>query len=63
MRERGNNVLDVDYNRNAIVNGVKSLKNLSSIPSSDIYGSGLAGKKMATLLSEVSLKFHKTITY
>tara|TARA_B100000787_G_C16187759_1_gene295668 strand:+ start:1337 stop:2479 length:1143 start_codon:yes stop_codon:yes gene_type:complete len=63
MRERGSNVLDVDYNRTAIVEGINSFEHLSSIPSSDIYGNGGAGKKIADLLFDVPLKFHKTITF
>ena len=63
MRERGNNVIDIDYDRAAIIDAVKQIEFPSKIPSSSIYGSGDAGKKIADLLAEVRLKFHKTITF
>lgn len=63
MRERGSNVIDIDYNRAAIINAVKQIEFPSKIPSSSIYGNGDAGKKIAALLAEVQLKFHKTITF
>ena len=63
MRERGNNVIDIDYDRDAIIDAVKHIKSSSKISHSSIYGSGDAGKKIANLLAEVPLKFHKTITF
>jgi UDP-hydrolysing UDP-N-acetyl-D-glucosamine 2-epimerase len=63
MRERGSNVIDIDYDRAAIIDAVKHIKSSFKIASSSIYGSGDAGKKIADLLAEVQLKFHKTITF
>jgi UDP-hydrolysing UDP-N-acetyl-D-glucosamine 2-epimerase len=63
MRERGNNVIDIDYDRAAIIDAVQYIKSSSKISHSSIYGSGDAGKKIAKLLEEVPLKFHKTITF
>jgi UDP-N-acetylglucosamine 2-epimerase len=62
MRERGGNVIDIDYDRAAIIDAVMHIKSSSKI-SSLIYGSGDAGKNIADLLAEVQLKFHKTITF
>ena len=63
MRERGYNVIDVDYDRTAIVEVFDRLKNQPPLTSSGIYGEGIAGKKIADVLAAVPLKFHKTITF
>jgi UDP-hydrolysing UDP-N-acetyl-D-glucosamine 2-epimerase len=62
-RERGQNVIDVEYDRNAIEYAIKlHIKNGKS-PVSHIYGKGDSGKIISELLSSVPLKFHKTINY
>ena len=62
-RERGNNVIDVSYDKNeiekAILNAIKNKKPENS----KIYGDGNAGENIANLLETLPLKFHKTITY
>ncbi len=62
-RERGANVVDVNYDKNqietAILNAIKNKKPELS----KIYGGGNAGDNIAKLLETVPLKFHKTITY
>lgn len=61
-RERGDNVVDVNYNVNEIKNAI--LNRMSSIKSSSIlYGDGDAGIKIADLLHNLPLQFHKTIMY
>jgi UDP-hydrolysing UDP-N-acetyl-D-glucosamine 2-epimerase len=61
-RDRGNNAVDVDYDRVAISKEIK--KWLKDRPSKDlVYGGGDAGAKIANLLSELPLKYHKTISY
>jgi UDP-hydrolysing UDP-N-acetyl-D-glucosamine 2-epimerase len=62
-RERGQNVIDVDYHKDEIVNAINKHINSSKPPISNIYGGGYAGKKIAKLLAELPLKFHKTISY
>ena len=62
-RDRGNNVIDVDYNRNDIQNAICSLMENAKPPSSEVYGGGDAGDKIASLLAELPLQFHKTIVY
>jgi len=62
-RERGNNVIDVDYNRKEINDAIKSVINSRRPDSSVIYGGGDAGRKIAHLLNELPLIFHKTIQY
>ncbi len=62
-RDRGFNVKDVDYNKEEIKQAIlKQIENARP-QSSDVYGGGDAGEKIADLLSTVPLKFHKTITY
>jgi UDP-hydrolysing UDP-N-acetyl-D-glucosamine 2-epimerase len=62
-RLRSANVIDTNYNKNDIKNAVTYQQNHGKYPQSLIYGDGYAGQKIANLLSEVVLKYHKTITY
>jgi len=63
QRDRGNNVMDVDYNRNAIYEAALEQAKRGKRDSSNIYGGGDAGKQIAELVSTLPLKFHKTIAY
>lgn len=62
-RDRGNNVEDVSYDKNEIISAVKTFLNKSERPKSDIYGGGKSGEKIASLLKDLPLQFHKTITF
>ncbi|RAR69293.1 UDP-N-acetylglucosamine 2-epimerase [Flavobacterium aciduliphilum] len=62
-RDRGNNVIDVDYNKEAICKAVQKIAQSGKVASSSIYGGGTAGSTIAHLLAKVPLQFHKTITY
>lgn len=63
-RQRGENVLDVPYNEKAIKEGVLNrLKMQNEITQNNIYGSGNSGEKMADILANIELRFHKTIMY
>lgn len=62
-RDRGNNVLDVSYNREEIYQAILTHEKNGKAKSSHVYGGGDAGKNIADLLATVPLKFHKTITY
>ncbi|XMO86567.1 UDP-N-acetylglucosamine 2-epimerase [Algibacter sp. AS12] len=63
-RARGENVLDVSYEGEAILKGIKNrLDSAEKIKQSDIYGEGNSGVKIAEILAKVKLRFHKTITY
>jgi UDP-hydrolysing UDP-N-acetyl-D-glucosamine 2-epimerase len=63
-RTRGNNVIDVSYEENAIKNGILDRLNAKdSIVQSTIYGQGDSGKKIANIIADVELRYHKTITY
>lgn len=61
-RQRGNNVIDVNYDKAKIVSSFNEIKNLKPI-SLNIYGEGNAGIKIADKLSDIDLIFHKTITF
>lgn len=62
-RARGNNVIDVGYDKNQIKKSIqKHISNTRPEPST-VYGGGNAGKQIADILATVPLQFHKTITY
>ena len=62
-RDRGNNVIDVDYNKNAIGEAIQSIITQGKFETSVVYGGGHAGSTIADLLVKVPLQFHKTIMY
>lgn len=62
-RDRGNNVIDVDYDRDAIVKAVEIHLKQGKAAVSQVYGGGSAGKQIADLLEKLPLQFHKTIVY
>jgi UDP-hydrolysing UDP-N-acetyl-D-glucosamine 2-epimerase len=62
-RERGENVLDVVYDREAIRKGVQKQLSNGPYPQSTLYGDGNAGERIAKLLAEVPLTIEKRITY
>ena len=61
-RARGENVIDTSSNIHEINESIKRLKD-KKIKRNELYGDGKAGGRIARILSEVKLKFHKTITY
>jgi len=62
-RDRGNNVVDASYDENDIVAAVNTILKKNIRVTSNIYGDGDSGEKIAKLLKELPLQFHKTITY
>jgi UDP-hydrolysing UDP-N-acetyl-D-glucosamine 2-epimerase len=62
-RERGINVLDCDYDKNQIVSSITKQINNGHYQSDHLYGDSNAGKKIAEILANIPLRFHKTITY
>jgi UDP-N-acetylglucosamine 2-epimerase len=63
MRERGQNVADAIYGRKAIAEAV--LKQIKHGPykMEPIYGDGLAGQRIADILSTKKVSVQKRITY
>ena len=63
-RTRGENVIDVSYSSEAISNGINNrLEKVEVIKQSAIYGEGNSGEKIANILADIKLRFHKTISY
>lgn len=61
-RERGKNVIDVDYRQQEIMQAIE--KSLDKPRVTDLtYGGGQAGKKIAELLSTEPLTFKKVLSY
>jgi UDP-hydrolysing UDP-N-acetyl-D-glucosamine 2-epimerase len=62
-RERGTNVVDVDYSKEQILKAIMQWLGNGKVNSSKVYGGGDAGMKIADLLATVPLRFHKTISF
>ena len=62
-RERGPNVLDVDYDRSRIGEAIRHQMNNGHYPRDTMYGDGKAGQRIADLLAEVPLTIEKRLTY
>ena len=62
-RERAANVVDVGYDETAIKAAIKAHMAHGPFPSSDLYGDGKSGMRIADLLSSADLSFDKQITY
>jgi UDP-hydrolysing UDP-N-acetyl-D-glucosamine 2-epimerase len=62
-RDRGQNIIDVNYKHEEISNAIQHWLNNPKPESSTLYGEGDAGIKIADLLASSPLVFHKTITY
>ena len=62
-RLRNNNVIQVDYDTKDIVVAIKAQIEHGKYESSDIYGDGTAGKKIANILVDCEPSIQKTIVY
>lgn len=62
-RQRGLNVIDVPYQKEAISKAIQRCLEEGKKQRSFHFGDGEAGKKIAEVLASAELKFHKTITY
>lgn len=62
-RERGRNVLDVDYQTDAIKKGVLRQMQHGHYEPDKIYGDGTSGLQIANLLAEQPLTYSKTLSY
>ena len=63
MRERGMNVVDVDYDSDEIARAIQSQRDHGSFPTNPLYGDGNAGSRIASILSSVEFEIQKRITY
>jgi len=62
-RDRGNNVIDTNYDADSITAAIQQLLNSERPAPSNVYGGGDAGEQIAQLLVQLPLQFHKTIMY
>lgn len=62
-RERGLNVIDVDYDRESIMNAIHSHLRNGHVQPDKIYGDGKAGQRIAELLYSVPLTVEKRLGY
>jgi len=62
-RERGSNVVDVPAQKTAILDAVSKQLSHGSYESENIYGDGMAGQRIAEVLSSCNWKLQKQITY
>lgn len=62
-RERGHNVLDVDYDRQEIVQAINQQLANGRYQQDFLYGQGDAGTRVAELLATVPLTIEKRLTY
>ncbi|WP_142785580.1 UDP-N-acetylglucosamine 2-epimerase [Changchengzhania lutea] len=63
-RARGNNMIDVSYVLDEIKLAILNRIEVKDVISNDaMYGDGNSGEKIADILAEVELRFHKTIAY
>jgi UDP-hydrolysing UDP-N-acetyl-D-glucosamine 2-epimerase len=62
-RDRGQNVIDVDYERSAIKAAIHHQIQHGPYPCDALYGDGHAGERIAELLLSVPLHIEKRLTY
>jgi len=62
-RLRGDNVIDVSNDEIEIKNAINKQLSNSVKTQNNLYGNGSSGDKIADILAEIELRFHKTITY
>lgn len=63
MRERGMNVVDVDYDSVEIARAIHSQRDHGPFPTNPLYGDGNAGSRIASILSSAEFQIQKRITY
>ncbi|MGZ8937944.1 MAG: UDP-N-acetylglucosamine 2-epimerase [Limisphaerales bacterium] len=62
-RERGTNVIDVDYKRDHITSAIREHLHDAKRKPSTIYGDGSAGPRIAELLQRLPHRIEKRLTY
>ncbi len=62
-RDRGANIIDVNYHRAEIINAIQTWLSTGKAKPSGVYGGGNAGEQIGNLLATMPLRFHKTISY
>jgi UDP-hydrolysing UDP-N-acetyl-D-glucosamine 2-epimerase len=62
-RDRGANVVDVDYDSAQIADAIRSQMENGRYEMEPIYGDGHAGERIADVLATTTISIHKRITY
>ncbi|HEX8358012.1 MAG TPA: UDP-N-acetylglucosamine 2-epimerase, partial [Segetibacter sp.] len=62
-RERGRNIIDVEHDKNKIIEAIEYWQKHERPEQSFVYGAGDAGKKMADVLATVPLRYSKTLQF
>ena len=62
-RDRGRNVVDVPYDRQAILAAIRSQAAKGRLQSDPVYGNGDAGVQIADVLAKAPLRIEKRLTY
>jgi UDP-hydrolysing UDP-N-acetyl-D-glucosamine 2-epimerase len=62
-RDRGQNVIDVNYDRGEILAAIGHHQRNGRYPQDTLYGDGKAGERIANLLVTVPLRIHKKLAY
>lgn len=62
-RQRGPNVMDVNYDRDSIIQAIQKQLSHGRYISADTYGGGMAGARIAEEIDQMKLTFGKRITY
>jgi UDP-N-acetylglucosamine 2-epimerase len=63
LRERGPNVVDVDYDSEAIESACRSQVSHGNYASSQLFGDGTAGEQIANILRTAELTHTKSLNY
>lgn len=62
-RDRGRNVIDVDYDRHAIKAAIERQYKVGRLPGDPVYGTGDAGVRIADVIAKAPLSFTKRLAY
>jgi len=62
-RDRGRNVIDVDYDRNAIIHAIEQCRSNGRPEPDLLYGDGTAGPRIADALATTSISIEKMLPY
>jgi UDP-hydrolysing UDP-N-acetyl-D-glucosamine 2-epimerase len=62
-RERGSNVIDVNYNSSEIVDAIKHQIENGRFKQDNLFGDGYASQKIVEILSSCDIELQKTISY
>lgn len=62
-RDRGGNVVDVDYERGAILTAIRRQFEAGRLPADGVYGVGDAGARIAEVIATAPLSYAKQLAY